>query len=309
MNKQKHQQNIFTLFTKIFRQELGRNNELQVSYRIINLPTEKDTHVHFQIIGKGIVLKMTPAKIMRDEMLMGFSKADIALITHYGTKAEYQAESNKKRGILSRIVQQLFGDKQSAFLIHDAEQEKVIEKTAQELYFDPSTKERFSSADALVIGYSAAEERYRQLVAETKFKPEYEMLSIGDGAVFYRHHETQHVVNQSAETLFNTPKVFKKFNADDRSLISYTAAEARYQRIMKETKAQINFKLCNTAPDDHNCWQYQSLSTGDLLMTSVDALFYDTNTLKQFSADDLSLIAFAAGELSKKRQLELATTH
>ncbi|MCD6048592.1 MAG: hypothetical protein K0S08_2239 [Gammaproteobacteria bacterium] len=293
----------FSRMLELYRKESYEREVNQ--YRVIEIIPDA-AEIQFQVIGTGVLLKVSADKLMRSDLLLGFSKKDIAVITHMGTKVENKDESYKKRGILSRIIRQIFSDKKSKFIVEDIEKKELIEKTAYDLYTDKTTPDKFSSADTLMIGYSAAEDHYRRVFEETSPKIEFILLEINDEKITFCHQSTGIAQTKSVEIIFNSPEIINKFNANDRSLISYSAAESRYKRILKDTSQKPKFKLLNVEPTTMDTeWCYECIETGVIQKKHISFLFYNTELLSQFNSQDRNLIAFTAGELSKQRQYEL----
>ena len=242
-------------------------------YRLICLPNEGSPDVHFQVIGKGIALKMPIAQLMRDNMLMDFNKHDAILITHLGTQAEHKTELTSFSRKLLRIVQQVFMGNQSRFVVQDTESEAVIEKSPSDLYFDPATKERYSAEDALLIGYSAAEERYKKIMDETITKPQYRLSAFADHQVHYLPVEGGAAQIADVEALFNDKALLAQFNPEEQSLLGYAAAESRYQRIMHEMHPAPVWVLLHTEVGEDNLWHCRSLVTDEEQVFSVEELF------------------------------------
>jgi len=196
-------------------------------YRVVKLPDNDDHRIHFQIVGEDVFLKMLPEEIMRDDMLMGFSKADIAVITHLGTKKE---ESKKKAGnIVSRIVRQIFGKKgKTQFLIENHDQDELVAKTPLELYHDESTKSAFSVEDALKIGYTAAQEYYQSVQDEVN-SVSYRLVAQEtiNGEILLRYEliESGAIVKESLEAVFYNAEKFLQFSTVDRQVIAFAAGE------------------------------------------------------------------------------------
>lgn len=131
----------------------------QVFYRIIKLPDDTDKRIHFQMIGKNITLKMSPEDIMRDDILLLFSKADIILITHLGTKNEIVPVSQNK---FFKILRQIFNKGKTYFLVEKSTGE-VSEYQAQDMYNDKSLANNFCGMDGIKIGYTVAEDHYKKI--------------------------------------------------------------------------------------------------------------------------------------------------
>lgn len=297
-----------TLFKAFFKRVVPNGAAETVGqpiYRIVESPESSPSTIHFQMVGKRSIISMRPEQIMRDNMLMGFSKGDIAIITHLGTKAEYKAEALKKPNAIMRIIHQLFTGKHSTLLVQNTESKTIAEKSPSDLYFDPSTHERYSAADALLIGYSAAEERYKKIIDETISKPQYRLSAFADHQVHYLPIEGGATQIANVETVFNDKTLLAQFNPEEQSLLGYAAAESRYQRITHEMHPAPVWVLAQTVVGDENLWHCRSLLTNEERIFSVEELFYNTELLKQLSEQDRTRIAFAAGELYKARQAEI----
>jgi len=137
------------------------NNESCV-FRVFKLPKERDPYLHIQIIGKAVVFKMLPEKIMRDDMLLYFNRIDIVMITHLGTKNELEKCSVKPENKLFKILKQLFRKGKTTFVI-EKEEGVVEEHTANEIYNNNEITEKLSGTDGIKIGYSVAEEHYNKV--------------------------------------------------------------------------------------------------------------------------------------------------
>ena len=219
---------------KLFH-ELQKNTHTHESaiYRIVQLPCQKDPRIHFQLTGKSVHLAMTPDEIMRDDMLLGFSKADIALITHIGTRLELDKQPTKT-GPVARIVRQLFDRKPKLVIARD-DQNELQTHDPESLYNNPKTAEEFAAADTMQIGYAAAEAQLQRRYNETHPAPTYCI-------------ESQITIGRPELTIKN-------------------------------------------------------LKNDDLEKTNIDNVFYDKLLLQQFNTRDQIMLAFAAGELSKLREM------
>jgi hypothetical protein len=139
--------------------ELSRVSADVPTYRLLQLPNEKDPNVHFHIVNKRMTLKMLPEEIMKDSMLLQFSKADIALITHSGTKNELKASLSIHNNKAVKILKQFF-QKGKTFFVIEKEEGVVEEYAANEIYSDINITEKLSGTDGIKVGYSVAEEHY-----------------------------------------------------------------------------------------------------------------------------------------------------
>src|ERR1700677_4850504 len=103
---QNYAKQMLALYRTVF--SAAHIKEAQPYYRVVKMPSENDNRVHFQIVGKNVVLNMSPEKIMRNDILLGFSKAEIVLITHLGTKNEVSLDYSLPKNKLFKIIKQLF---------------------------------------------------------------------------------------------------------------------------------------------------------------------------------------------------------
>jgi len=131
-------------------------------YRIIEI-IERNSTVSFQITGTNVVLSVSAVELMRSEFLLGFSKSNIVLITHIGTKKElnHQLEVTSKN--VFRIIKHIFTFGKNKFLIEDDEGES-FELEAAEIFYDKNIAGKFSGIDGMNIGYSAAEDHYNKII-------------------------------------------------------------------------------------------------------------------------------------------------
>lgn len=144
---------------------LSRSKQEQPFYRIVKLPDELEEKIYFQVVGTANVLKMLPEEIMRNDLLLGFSRVDIALITHLGTKNEVTAfsqQASKEGSKFFKVLKQIFTRGKTSF-VFEKDTGEVMECEAHELYTDESVADRFSGKDAMKIGYSAAESHYQKI--------------------------------------------------------------------------------------------------------------------------------------------------
>lgn len=131
-------------------------------YRILSCPDQRDRNFHFQIIGKNVALKALPEKIMRDQILLGFSRADVALIAYHGTKNEVVLDKKNGSPKPFKIIKEIFTSGKKRFLIENNDGD-VLEYETSELFDDPSMVKNFTAADGVKIGYSAAEEYFERM--------------------------------------------------------------------------------------------------------------------------------------------------
>lgn len=134
-----------------------------VSFRLVRLPDDRDPHLYFQVVGKNVFAKMLPEEIMRDDLLLRFNKADIALITHLGTKNEIRAKEFDPGIRLFKIIKQFFKNG-AAFFAIEKENGVVEEFKATDIYSDSCMAAKIDGPDGMQIGYSVAEEHYQKIL-------------------------------------------------------------------------------------------------------------------------------------------------
>ena len=142
--------------------ELSKLKSEPPRYRLLKLPTSEDSFVYFQIVNKRTTSKMLPEEIMRDNLLLHFSRADIAMITHIGTKNEMKTSFFKSENKVFRILKQLFSKGKTTFVI-EKEEGVVEEHAANDIYNNSEITEKLSGTDGVKIGYSVAEEHYNKI--------------------------------------------------------------------------------------------------------------------------------------------------
>ena len=131
-------------------------------YRIVKTPDEGDKRVFFQMVNKKVIIKMLPEEIMRDDLLLGFSRAEIAILVHLGTKNEVSTESIKFQNKIFKIIKQIFSGGKTKFVI-ERENGETSEYAAGDLLNEPAVTEKLSGIDGVKVGYTAAEEHYIRL--------------------------------------------------------------------------------------------------------------------------------------------------
>ncbi len=131
-------------------------------YRLIKQPTKDDQYLHIHVVNKGIIFKMLPEDIMRDDMLLSFSRTDIVIITHLGTKNEMKSSSSRSFKLF-KILKQLFSQGKTSFMI-EKEDGSVEEHVANDIYTNPDISEKLSGTDGIKVGYSVAEEHYHKII-------------------------------------------------------------------------------------------------------------------------------------------------
>ena len=228
-----------SFLNKIFR---NYNDELSllngVQYRIVSLPTKDNPFLKFQLVGKKFVLKERPHKIMSSDFLMGFSKADIAIITHLGTKKELEREqAETKPKLLARIAHQLFGQGgKSKFMLKFPEQEQLVEAVPEEVMTNKKALEMLESHDAAMIGYAAAENRFMEMRKEIQELPTCRIIchDFLSELVTYVDEEREATHTMPLTDIFYNKKLLKLFAKLDQQMMSFAAGEAHQKSIMPQ---------------------------------------------------------------------------
>lgn len=274
----------------------------QALYKLHKLPeNEKGTLLTIQIVGKNIFFKKSATELMRDDILMSFSKADIALITHIATKKEVEQETKPKA--LMRVVRQLFGGNsgKTKFLLKSSEQDQLIEAHPEEMLTNKEALTMLSSEDAAKVGFAAAENRFIDI--KKAISPAFTCQIICQD--FIEQHityldaerDTKHTL--SINELFHNKGLLALFNKLDQQMISFAAGEAYQKRI--NMKQEYRFKLCTYLGE---VIEYQDVD-GNIAKESLIDLAFDEDLLVEFSQEDRDIIHFAAGEISKEKELAL----
>lgn len=151
---------IILLYRSAFN--LANTKEEQPYYRIVKMPDEDDKHVHFQMINKTLVLKMLPEEIMRDDLLLGFKRTEIAILAHLGTKNEIVKETTKQKSNFFKVIKQIFSNGKTKFVI-EKDNGEVTEHAVNDLLNEPTIVDKLTGQDGVKIGYIAAEEHYTRI--------------------------------------------------------------------------------------------------------------------------------------------------
>ena len=197
-----------------------------ILYRVVKLPCPNDPKLQIQIIGKNLTIALKPEEVMRDDMLLGFNKADIAIITHLGTRQEAGVLPTSKPRTVSRIVQQLFG-KKTKFVVEDEQAQQHI-TSPEALFNDPSTPKSFDTQDGMAIGYAAAEEQLQRKMAQTHHKPVLRIISqitVGESKLIVEHIEKTDQQELDVEAIFYDKTIFCQFSRNDQAMIAFAAGE------------------------------------------------------------------------------------
>ncbi|OGT54285.1 MAG: hypothetical protein A3F17_06990 [Gammaproteobacteria bacterium RIFCSPHIGHO2_12_FULL_41_15] len=140
-------------------QEIQQANIPHNHFHIVNpLIKNNESQLTIQIVGKNITFKATAAEIFEhDQLLEGFSKQEVKLITYMACKTKEQPKYN--------IVLQEFSAKLNRliFKLQKCDSTDVLFKTAEDISKDPSLINGLSQRDAHKIGYAAAMEQLQQV--------------------------------------------------------------------------------------------------------------------------------------------------
>lgn len=125
-------------------------------YRIIDIKnnSKNETILLAQVIGKSSLFQTTPLEILtNDDLLNGFSKKEIRMISYLASKSDNQKPSYKIFGheICIRTNSIIYKLKNLTNKI-------VITKSAKELLLDKDLIKHISPEDALNVGFVAGSE-------------------------------------------------------------------------------------------------------------------------------------------------------
>src|SRR3990167_238168 len=115
-----HMINFFALFSKFYHSVLissDASSTILPRFRVIDYPNADNKKITFQVVGKANLILMLPEEIMRDDLLLGFSKADVAMITHIGTSNEFQKNSSRFTKGFFKIIKQIFKNGKTIFCV------------------------------------------------------------------------------------------------------------------------------------------------------------------------------------------------
>jgi len=144
---------------------LSRNKEELAYYRIIDppamLPEEDVKKIFFQVVGTSLVLKSLPEDIMRDNLLFGFNRVDIAVITHLGTKNESRIfiDINKTTENF-QLIQEVIDNGNKRFIVEQDGERHEYE--ASDLYEKSNIIKKLNGIDGMKIGFSIAEDHQKR---------------------------------------------------------------------------------------------------------------------------------------------------
>lgn len=269
----------------------------QNCYRIVEESTESNPCIYFQIIGKNVILKMLPEELMRSKYLMGFSKADISIITYLGARKEF--ENLQKPKLMTRIIRQLFHTSgKIKFLLKLPDQEELVEALPEEIMTNNSALNTLPGEDAAKIGFAAAENRYREIKKETSSDITCKILyqDFLNQQLTYLDCERNSEHTAQLMDIFYNKNLLNLFNKIDQQMISFASGEA-YQKGLPNNK-QYRFKLRAYLGE---VIEYQDVN-GNIAKESLLDLAFDKELLAEFNLEERDIILFIAGELSEKRK-------
>lgn len=276
-------------------------NLLDESLRVVDYDSaETRDFLEVQIVGKNLYFRIPVGELMRSKLLMNFSKADIAIITHLGTKKELEKEQAKtKPKLLARIAHQLFGKGgKTKFMLKFPEQEQLVEAVPEEVMTNKEALEMLESHDAAMIGYAAAENRFMEMRRETQELPTCRVIShdLLSDQVTYLDEEREATHTLALKEIFYNKKLLKLFAKLDQQMMSFAAGEA-YQRGIATHAAPVALQLLSQAD---GIVDYQDAEGNTFKAFCLELAFNDL-LLSQFSLQDRDVIRFAAGEAHQQR--------
>jgi hypothetical protein len=274
------------------------------SYRVIGVSSKQEPFLSIQVIGKNTIFRALPENLMHHKMLMGFSKADIAIIIHLGTKREIEKrQSEAKPKHFMRIAQQLFGlGGKTKFLLKVPEQDQLMEAIPEEVMCNKEALNRLEGAEAALVGYAAAENRMLDIRKQTSSAVTCRIMEhdLKNNVIVYvdEERETRHVL--PLRDIVNNKMLFNLFGKTDQHMLSFAAGEMHQQRLQPRTKV-TTLRLSSYLGDFA---QFSDLSGGVKSMPFSE-LAFEAELLDQFSQQDRDMIRFAAGEFSAQKKASL----
>ncbi len=292
-----NRKNIFQFLFSVYQTEAAARTYKQ--YRITKKPDEADPHVYFQIAGKNLTLHALPEEIMHSDILLGFSKADIAIITHLGTKTELEKKyAEKKQTLLARIVQQIFGKSgKTKFMVKLPEQDKLVEAVPEEVMTNKEALGMFESHEAAMIGYAAAENRMLEIRRQTGAAPTCKILQhdLLSNQITYLDEEREAKHTSSLKDIFYNKKLLSLFTKLDQQIISFAAGQ-EYQKSITSPH-HYEYSIVNQST---NSFIFKNKAGEEREISFVEVAFNE-NLLMQFSPREQHIIRFVAGELHSKQ--------
>lgn len=272
----------------------------EVKYKLADVFPDKKNSFLVQIVGTQTCFPIRPTELMHSSLLMGFSKADIAIITHLGTKKELEkTQADIKPKLLARIAHQLFGKGgKTKFMLKFPEQEQLVEAVPEEVMTNKEALDMLESHDAAMIGYAAAENRFMEMRKETQELPTCRIIShdLLSDQVTYVDEEREATHTLPLREIFYNKKLFKLFAKLDQQMMSFAAGEA-YQKSLVSSSAPVALQLLFQVD---GIVDYQDLE-GNIFKASCLELAFNDQLLSQFNPKDRDVIRFAAGELHQQR--------
>ena len=143
----------FTRFMKIYHEEIAKKKD--TLYHIIKIENSPQSCIYFHVACKNIQLKMPLSKLMHSSLLLGFSKPDIAIITHLGTKHE------AKEAINFTVNSSDLNELHTVITFQGTDNGTIYRKTAEEIMYDAKLLVQFSKEDLRSIIFAAAQDQHR----------------------------------------------------------------------------------------------------------------------------------------------------
>lgn len=147
---------------------MAKKQEEENYYRLVNIE-DKDIldyqggKIPFQITGTSRVLWSFPEDIMRDDLLMGFSRRDVTIITYLGTKREEKIRIINKGEVNIenfKIIKEIERNGKTCFLIEEGN--FIREYEASELHNNPEILEKLNGTDGIKVGFVTAEDHFKR---------------------------------------------------------------------------------------------------------------------------------------------------
>lgn len=128
-------------------------------YRLLDVKEKQENEyiLTVHVVGTAQSFQCPALEVVKDDRLLeGFSKQDVRNISYY---AQQTLNANKKYAIANQVMD---GEK-TRFRLIKLNEDKYIEKTAQEIALDEDLVKSISSNDAMTVGYVDALERLSEI--------------------------------------------------------------------------------------------------------------------------------------------------
>lgn len=145
------------IWFKAYQQAYEKLNPPTI-YRLLEVKKNQKNEdiLVIHVVGTAQSFQCTALEVVRDDRLLeGFSKQDVRNISYYAQ----QALNTKKYTIATQVLD---GEK-TKFRLMKLNEDKFVEKTAQEIALDENLVKSMSSHDALTVGYVNASERLSEI--------------------------------------------------------------------------------------------------------------------------------------------------